>query len=77
MRNRFRVEIYDADKNNDLTILSDQGMDKETLSEIVFFHINRFNGKIRAYVFDTLKNKKTTALVLDEVVVEKYKLAIN
>jgi transposase-like protein len=77
MKNRFRVEVYDADKNNDLTIYSDQGMDKETLSDVVFFNINRFNGKVKAYVFDTLKNKKTTALMLDEIIVEKYKLAIN
>ena len=29
MRNRFRVEIYDANKQNDLTIYSEQGVDKE------------------------------------------------
>ena len=64
MRNRFRIEIYDANKLNDLTIYSEQGVDKEYLTELVFSNLRRFNGKVNAYVVDTLKKKKTTALLL-------------
>ena len=55
MRNRFRIEIYDANKLNDLTIYSEQGVDKEYLTELVFSNLRRFNGTIRAYVYDNLK----------------------
>jgi len=77
MRNRFRVEIYDADKNNDITIYSDQGVDKEYLTELVFSNIRNFNGKVNAYVFDTLKKKKTTAMFLNEETVELNKKLIK
>jgi len=77
MANRFRVEIYDADKNNDITIYSDQGVDKEYLTELVFSNIKNFNGKINAYVFDNVKKKKTTAMFLDEQTVEFNKNIIN
>jgi len=73
MASRFRIEIYDANKLNDLTIYSEQGVDKEYLTEIVFSNLRRFSGKVNAYVFDNQKKKKTTALFLDEVVVEKAK----
>ena len=71
MANRFRIEIYDANKLNDLTIYSDQGVDKEYLTELVFSNLRRFNGKVSAYVVDTLKKKKTTAMFLDEDTVKK------
>ena len=71
MKNRFRVEIYDANKFNDLTIYSDSGVDKEYLTELVISNIKQFSGKVRAYVYDSIKKKKTTALVLDEIVVSK------
>jgi len=32
MKNRYRVEIYDANKLNDVTIYSDSGVDKEYLT---------------------------------------------
>ena len=51
MAERFRVEIYDANKQNDLTIYSEQGVDKEYLTELVFSNIRNFSGKINAYVF--------------------------
>lgn len=73
MRNRFRIEIYDANKANDLTIYSEQGVDKEYLTELVFSNLRKFNGTVRAYVFDTLKKKKTTAMFLDESIVSKVK----
>jgi len=77
MANRFRIEIYDADKNNDITIYSDQGVDKEYLTELVFSNIKNFNGKINAYVFDNIKKKKTTAMFLDESTVEFNKNIIR
>jgi hypothetical protein len=70
MANRFRVEIYDANKANDITIYSEQGVDKEYLTELVFSNIRNFSGKINAYVFDNVKKKKTTAMFLDESTVE-------
>ena len=77
MRNRFRVEIYDANKANDLTIYSEQGVDKEYLTELVFSNIRNFSGKINAYVFDNVKKKKTTAMFLDESTVEFNKNLIK
>jgi len=71
MANRFRVEIYDANKANDITIYSDQGVDKEYLTELVFSNIRNFSGRVNAYVFDNVKKKKTTALFFDEDTVEK------
>lgn len=71
MRNRFRVEIYDANKLNDLTIYSDQGVDKDHLTEIVFSNMSKFNGNVKAYVYDELKKIKTVALFLPESVVNK------
>jgi len=77
MANRFRVEIYDANKANDITIYSDQGVDKEYLTELVFSNIGNFSGKINAYVFDNVKKKKTTAMFLDEETVEFNKRLIK
>jgi hypothetical protein len=71
MRNRFRIEIYDANKANDLTIYSEQGVDKDYLTELVFSNLRRFSGKVNAYVVDTLKKKKTTAMFINEDIVNK------
>ena len=71
MRNRFRIEIYDEVKANDLTIYSESGVDKEYLTELVFSNLRRFSGNVRAYVFDNLKKKKTTALYLPMEVIPK------
>jgi hypothetical protein len=71
MRNRFRIEIYDANKAHDLTIYSETGVDKEYLTELVISNLRKFQGKVSAYVFDNVKKKKTTAMFLDEVVVNK------
>jgi hypothetical protein len=71
MKNRYRVEIYDEVKANDLTLYSEQGVDKEYLTEMVFSNLRRFNGTIRAYVYDNLKKKKTTALFLPMDVLPK------
>ena len=61
---RYRVEIYDEYKPNDLTIYSEQGVDKEYLTEMVFSNVRRFNGNIKAYVYDSKEKKKVTALYL-------------
>jgi hypothetical protein len=74
MKNRYRVEIYDANKLNDVTIYSDSGVDKDYLTELVFSNLRKFSGKVNAYVFDNVKKKKTTAMFLDESVVNKYKV---
>ena len=74
---RFRVEIYDADKNNDTTIFSDQGVDKEYLTELVFSNIRKFNGKVNAYVVDTQKKKKTTAMFLPMETIQKIKAKVS
>lgn len=74
---RFRVEIYDANKMNDTTIFSEQGVDKEYLTELVFSNIRKFSGKVNAYVVDTQKKKKTTAMFLNEETVAKAKAQIK
>ena len=61
---RYRVEIYDEYKPNDLTIYSEQGVDKEYLTEMVFSNVRRFCGNIKAYVYDNKEKKKVTALYL-------------
>ena len=71
MKNRFRIEIYDEVKSNDLTLYSEQGVDKEYLTEIVFSNLRQFNGNVKAFVYDTLKKKKTTALFLPMDVLPK------
>ena len=72
MKNRFRVEIYDDNKANDLTIFSDEGISREYLSELVFGNIRQFAGDVRAYVFDNKKKKKTLAIYLPMEIVNKY-----
>jgi hypothetical protein len=69
MKNRFRVEIYDENKLNDLTIYSEQGVDKEYLTELAFSNRRNFFGNVRGYVYDTLKKTKTTALYLPSEVI--------
>ena len=61
MANRFRIEIYDANKANDLTLYSEQGVDREYLNELVFSNLRRFSGRVNAYVFDNQKKKKVPA----------------
>jgi hypothetical protein len=49
MKTRFRVEIYDANKSNDVTIYSEQGVDKEYLTELVYSNLRNFDGAVKAY----------------------------
>ena len=71
MKNRYRVEIFDEIKDNDLTLYSETKIDKEHLTELVFSNLRRFSGNARAYVYDNLKKKKTTALYLPMEVIPK------
>ena len=77
MANRYRVEISDANKLNDVTIYSEHGVDKEYLTELVFSNLNKFSGKVNAYVFDNVKKKKTTAMFIDETIVQFNKNIIS
>lgn len=72
MKNRFRVEIYDDNKANDLTIYSDEGVNREYLSEMVFSNLRRFAGTVRAYVYDNKKKQKTLAIFLPMETVNKH-----
>jgi hypothetical protein len=73
MAERFRIEIYDEVKSNDLTIYSEQGVDQEYLREIVFSNLKRFDGNVKAFVFDNLKKKKITAIFLPMETIEFVK----
>ena len=64
MKNRYRVEIYDEVKSNDLTLHFDNFITKEKLDKLVSKNLSRFVGNIRAYVFDTKRNKKVVAAYL-------------
>ncbi len=68
----YRVEIYDANKSNDVTIYSDQGVDREYLNELVFSNLRKFHGRVNAYVYDNVKKKKVTAMFLDESITNKF-----
>jgi len=74
---RYRVEIFDEVKSNDLTIYSEQGVDKEYLTELVFSNIRNFDGNIKAYVYDSLRKKKITALYLPMEIVSGVKSKVN
>ena len=58
---RYRVEIYDEIKSNDLTIYSDEKLEREVLSKIVFSNLPKFKGNVKAYVFDEVSKKKISA----------------
>ena len=73
MRNRYRIEIYDDIISNDVTLYSDQGVDKDLLTEYVFSNLTKFSSTVRAYVFDTQKKKKTTAMFIPMETVQNIK----
>lgn len=76
MKNRFKVEIYDEVKSNDVTIYSEQGIDKDYLTEIVYSNITKFDGNVKAYVYDMLKKKKTTAVFVPIEITQSIKSKI-
>jgi hypothetical protein len=77
MKNRYRIEIYDDIKSNDVTLYSDQGVDKELLTEYVFSNLTKFSSTVHAYVFDSLKKKKTTAMFIPMETVQSVKSKIG
>jgi hypothetical protein len=77
MADRFRIEIYDEVKSNDLTIYSEQGVDQEYLREIVFSNLKRFDGNVKAFVFDNVKKKKTTAIFLPMETIQFVKALVS
>jgi hypothetical protein len=78
MKNRFRVEIYDANKQHDLTLFTNEKLDRDYLSELVISNIKNFEGTIKAFAYDNVKKKKVSALFYDESVVESIqKLAAS
>lgn len=72
---RFRIDIYDEVKSNDIRIMSDEGLDKEGLSQLVWSNLNHFQGNIKAYVYDNLKKKKTVAVYYPMDIISKYRKA--
>jgi hypothetical protein len=64
MRSRFRIEIFDEIKKHDLTLYSEKYVDRSKLNDVVLTNLHRFEGNVRAYVFDTVKNAKVTYLHL-------------
>jgi hypothetical protein len=48
-------------------------VDKEYLTELVFSNLRKFQGNVKAYVFDTQKKKKTTAMFLPMEIVNQYR----
>ena len=70
---RYRVEIYDEVKANDLTLFSELKVDKDQLTEMVFSNLNNFDGTINAYVVDRKSKKKITALYLPMEIINTIK----
>lgn len=62
MKSRFRIEIFDDIKNNDLTIYSEKYLDRSRLNDVVLSELHRFKGSVRAYVYDMKKKAKVTYL---------------
>ena len=61
MLDRYRIEIYDENKLNDITIFSDTNIERDSLSQIVHSYLPNFKGDVKAYVFDQVKKKKLSA----------------
>ena len=61
MLDRYRIEIYDENKLNDITIFSDTNIERDSLSQIVHSYLPNFKGNVKAYVFDQVKKKKLSA----------------
>ena len=77
MRNRYRIEIYDDIKSNDVTMYADNNVDRDLLSEYVFGNIRKFSSTIHAYVYDNVKKKKVTAMFLPMETVQRIQSKIT
>lgn len=60
---KYRVEVYDEYKPNDLTFHVDE-INHNAFKKMVMDNVKKFNGNIKAYVFDTKKKKKVMAMYL-------------
>ena len=74
---RFRIDIYDEVKANDIRIFSDEGLDKEGLAQLVWSNLNNFQGNVKAYVFDSQKKKKTIAVYYPMDVIANYRKKLS
>jgi hypothetical protein len=63
---RYRVEIYDANKDHDLTVYSANSFNRDALTKLVKTNLNKFQGNVKAYVFDMQDNKKVFAAFFPE-----------
>ena len=77
MKSNYRVEIYDDVKAHDLTIYSDEKVDREDLTHLVYSNLKNFTGKIRAYTVDVETKKKVAAMFLNEEIVSFAKSKTN
>jgi len=77
MNNRFRIEIYDDVKSNDITLFSQNRVDRDLLNEHVFSNIRNFSSTVRAYVFDNVTKKKVAAMFLPMETVQLIKSKTN
>jgi hypothetical protein len=59
---RYRVEIYDANKAHDLTLHFDDILNREALNKVVRKNLSKFQGNVKAYVYDNVENKKILAM---------------
>jgi hypothetical protein len=77
MKKRYRIEIYDDIKSNDLTMYTNKLVDSERLSQIVFSNLRRFSGNVKAFAIDSTTNKKTAAVMfpLETVAIFKSKIS--
>jgi hypothetical protein len=76
MVDRFKIQMFDEVKANDLTLYSDEGYDNESLKELVFSNIKRFDGNVKAFVYDQ-KNKKKTAAAFFPMETVNYVKALS
>jgi len=63
---RYRVEVYDANKDHDLTVYSANSFNRDALTKLVKTNLNKFQGNVKAYVFDMQDNKKVFAAFFPE-----------
>jgi alpha-glucosidase (family GH31 glycosyl hydrolase) len=77
MKNRYRIEIYDDIKSNDLTINTDTFTDIQGLRNYMHKNISKFSTKVRAYVYDNQENKKVLAAFLPMETVQALKNKVS
>jgi len=71
MLNRYRVEIYDANKLNDLTLYPEEYISREQLIELVYSNIRRFSGQVKSYLYDNKEKRKVSQAFFDESIVNR------